>query len=147
MKKIILIVTNNAGDIHTNEVIRIINLQNTHEVVFVDTEFFGENWSLSIDFNNQPSSFLEINDRRIFAKDIKAVWWRKPTPVNIKYMKDEMATFIFKETNDTIYGFLWVLEAIGSLIINHPFYNYAASIKPKQLILSLIHISEPTRPY
>ncbi|MFU2511228.1 MvdC/MvdD family ATP grasp protein [Pseudoalteromonas sp. ASV78] len=128
----ILCFTSDKGDLHTEYVFKEIDSK--FSVLTVDTESFGKTWNITIDFANPNSSSLIYNKEKILIEEIHSVWWRKPTPVNIKYMKDEMASFVFRESNDTIYGFLWLLETQGCEVINHPFNNYNASMKPLQFI-------------
>lgn len=128
----IICFTSSAGDLHTEKVFEILNKD--FELLALDTEQFGIEWTISLQFDDVEMSFVEIGGKKVLAKDINSVWWRKPTPVNIKYMKDEMASFVFRESNDAIYGFLWALESLGCMVVNHPFANYKASIKPLQML-------------
>lgn len=133
-RKVILCFTSKIGDIHTTKVFSY--LRDRFDVIVLDTEDFGVKWGISLETEFIEKSSIIINERSILATDIKSVWWRKPSPVNIKYMKNEMGSFVFRESNDLIYGFLFAIESIGVKIINHPFQNYSASMKPKQLIIA-----------
>lgn len=131
-----IIVTDKSGDLHVDRVVESLRLEKVVTPIVIDTDTFGHEWHAVLHMQSPIESYLNISGINIFIKDIKSIWWRKPTPVNIKYMKDEMASFIFRETNDALYGFIWIVEALGGKVINHPFNNYKASIKPLQLLVA-----------
>ncbi|ASF47844.1 MvdC/MvdD family ATP grasp protein [Methylovulum psychrotolerans] len=130
----ILIVTSSKGDVHVASVLDYI--KDGFIPLIIDTEDFGINWFVSLFYEGIEESYITVDTKKVSVNDIYSVWWRKPTPVNVKYMKDELASFVFRETNDTIYGLIWILETLGKKVINHPFYNYKASIKPLQLLIA-----------
>jgi len=133
-KKVILCFTSKNGDIHTKNVFSV--LEKDFNLINLDTEQFGVEWGVALDTSHPENSAIIRNGNVIYARDIQSVWWRKPSPVNIKYMNNELASFVYRESNDLIYGFLFSLEEMGIKVLNHPLSNYFASMKPRQLILA-----------
>lgn len=89
-----------------------------------------------MDFENPKDSKIVVGSKTHSISEFLSLWWRKPAPVNLKYENKELDSFIFREVNDTLFGIVSAFETCGKTVINHPFKNFSASIKPSQLLLA-----------
>lgn len=126
------------NDIHFQEVAKHIDKK--INVIFIDSFDFPELVSVHIDYNDPRKTFIEHAKKgKFYIRELLSVWWRKPNPVNVKSIEYNMRSFLSRECNDTLYGFLYACESAGVPVVNNPLNNFYASVKPYQLAIAKKH--------
>lgn len=100
----------------------------------IDAGTFPGPLEISLGFTDGAIGSLCDEEAPIDLASLDAVWWRKPTPAGLRTRMVGLGDFILRESDDTFSGLLWLLRAQGCRVYNHPFDNYAASIKPRQML-------------
>ncbi|WP_100445312.1 ATP-grasp ribosomal peptide maturase [Glycomyces xiaoerkulensis] len=73
---------------------------------------------------------LATPTRTVFFNDVRAVYWRRPTPVSCQYDDPAVAEFAEREARA---GFVAALKALPCLHVNYPDFTRRAENKPLQL--------------
>jgi hypothetical protein len=130
----VIVLVSHTGDVHAPPVLAALKARGA-AVALVDTSAFPQRSALRMRYGPGGACDLVLEQAdgpTVRARDVEAVWWRRPLPVEVHpaVTHPDHRRFAWEECDDALWGFWLALDARW---VNHPSRYLAASRKPFQL--------------